>query len=239
MQNLTLKIRKLYVSFFKNSYFTLFIDHSFQGKSLVSIILKLVHGRSLLMYVQDEFNAHRFLESVGETKSVVELRDQLRESNIQFNKRLSLIEYLLFRYSKKISEFIKRPQGDNAEEIAKAQQMLAEVQKSMDEAIARADEAKKAVEAQRAALSEVEAEERAYKEKTDELTRKSEDESIGLVARNRAKNELAQHLSQDNLPLRRAKLTLEAATKKAEKAKAVCLFISSIFIYSLIYLIGC
>lgn len=149
-----------------------------------------------------------------------------------------MIEYLLFRYSRKISEFIRRPQGDNAEEIAKAQQMLAEVQKSMDEAIARAEEARKAVEAQRAALSEVEAEERAYKEKTDELTRKSEDESLGLVARNRAKNELAQHLSQDNLPLRRAKLTLEAATKKAEKAKAVCLFLKFIHIPSINIYIG-
>ena len=33
-----------------------------------------------------------------------------------------------------------------------------------------------------------------------------------------AKNELAQHLGEDPLPLRRAKITTEAATKKAERA---------------------
>jgi len=39
-----------------------------------------------------------------------------------------------------------------------------------------------------------------------------------LVARQRSKNELAQHLAEDPLPLRKAKITLEAATKKAAKA---------------------
>jgi len=37
--------------------------------------------------------------------------------------------------------------------------------------------------------------------------------------KNKAKNELAQHLATDPLPLRKAKLTTEAATKKAEKAR--------------------
>jgi len=50
------------------------------------------------------------------------------------------------------------------------------------------------------------------------LTLQSEDESIGLVTRNKAKAELAQHLSSDPLPLRRAKITQEAAVKKADRA---------------------
>ena len=37
----------------------------------------------------------------------------------------------------------------------------------------------------------------------------------------RAKAELAQHLAEDPLPLRRAKLTTQSATKKAEKAREV------------------
>jgi len=36
----------------------------------------------------------------------------------------------------------------------------------------------------------------------------------------KAKNELAQHLGEDPLPLRKAKLTTEAAKKKADKALA-------------------
>ena len=47
---------------------------------------------------------------------------------------------------------------------------------------------------------------------------KSEDESTGVVSRNKAKNELAQHLAEDPLPLRQAKITAEAAVRKAEKA---------------------
>jgi len=39
-----------------------------------------------------------------------------------------------------------------------------------------------------------------------------------MVQMNKAKNELAQHLSSDPLPLRRAKLNNEAAVRKAEKA---------------------
>jgi len=39
------------------------------------------------------------------------------------------------------------------------------------------------------------------------------------VQQNKAKNELAQHLAEDPLPLRRAKITTEAATKKAQRAR--------------------
>jgi len=69
------------------------------------------------------------------------------------------------------------------------------------------------------ALNELHAQENAYNRKKEELERKSEDSNLGVVQRNKAKNELAQHLSEDPLPLRKAKLTTEAATKKAEKAR--------------------
>jgi regulator of protease activity HflC (stomatin/prohibitin superfamily) len=38
------------------------------------------------------------------------------------------------------------------------------------------------------------------------------------VSRNKAKAELAAHLAEDPLPLRKAKITLQAAERKAEKA---------------------
>jgi len=38
--------------------------------------------------------------------------------------------------------------------------------------------------------------------KKNELKKKSEDTNLGVVQRNKAKNELAQHLSEDPLPLR-------------------------------------
>jgi len=50
------------------------------------------------------------------------------------------------------------------------------------------------------------------------LTKKSEEGST--VQQSKAKAELAQHLAEDPLPLRKSKITLEAARKKAEKARA-------------------
>jgi len=68
------------------------------------------------------------------------------------------------------------------------------------------------------ALADVKAQEDAYNKKTEEL--KATAESGGVVARNKAKVSLDAHLAEDPLPLRKAKITLEAANKRAEKARA-------------------
>jgi len=176
----------------------------------------------------DEFNAHRFLEKLGETKTIKDLRDELRDIDMDFNKRMALIEYLLYHYKYTISDFIKRPQGGNSDEIHKAQKNLEEAQESLEVArVAQEQAAKEAellakAEAElKAALGELHAQEDAYNSKKRDLEKKSEDTNLGVVQRNKAKNELAQHLAEDPLPLRRAKLTTEAATKKAEKARIV------------------
>jgi hypothetical protein len=79
----------------------------------------------------DEFSAHRFLEQSGETKRVVELRESLREIDKDFNKRMALVEFLLFRYKQSIKELLARPQGTN-EELARAQEALRAVQAEID-----------------------------------------------------------------------------------------------------------
>ena len=60
-----------------------------------------------------------------------------------------------------------------------------------------------------AALAEVKKQEDAYNAKTETLKKKSEEG--GVVSRNKAKNELAQHLAEDPLPLRQAKITAEGS----------------------------
>lgn len=197
----------------------------------------------------DEFNAHRFLEKNGETKTIKELRAELAAIDMDFNRRMALIEFLLFRFDRKVEEFVARPQGENTEEVAEAQRQLEEAQKALDAAVEGAEQAKQAAEAaaadaaaaeaaaaeaartaqeaqeaeaaQKAAVAELEEQETAYNNKTEDLKAKSEEG--GIVSRNRAKAELAQHLAEDPLPLRRAKLTAEAAAKKAEKATAAAL----------------
>merc|ERR1712183_204641 len=69
-----------------------------------------------------------------------------------------------------------------------------------------------------AARADVAAQEKAYNDKTESL--KSASETGGVVSRNRAKVQLDAHLAEDPLPLRKSKLTLEAAQKKADKARA-------------------
>jgi chromosome segregation ATPase len=169
----------------------------------------------------DEFNAHRFLERLGETKTIRDLRNDLRDIDMDFNKRMALIEYLLYRYRFTISDFVRRPQGGNSEELLIAQRNLEEAQAALSEA-RNAQEAASQAEAElKAALEELHAQEEAFNRRKMELETRSEDTNLGVVQRNKAKNELAQHLSEDPLPLRRAQLTTEAATKKAEKARMV------------------
>jgi DNA repair exonuclease SbcCD ATPase subunit len=191
----------------------------------------------------DELNAHRFLEHFKETMTVTEMRDNLKSTGaIVGNIRMvPIIHILIFRYKIDWKYLVNAAQGDNKEEIEEAQRKLDEVQRLLKAAEDRAQEAKAALrvseskeaeakkreaearQAQQeleAALAELKAQEDAFNNKTKDLQTKSEDQSVGLVTRNKAKAELAQHLSSDPLPLRRAKITQEAAVKKAEKATA-------------------
>jgi len=170
----------------------------------------------------DEMMAHRFLELIHSTLTVREMREGLRAVGIEKVKSVPLVNFLIFKYKVDWHKLVNASQGDNQEEVAEAQRKLAEVQKAVEQAqiTAKASKereaaAKKAKAELDAALADLKAEEDAYNNKTKELERKSEEG--GVVSRNKAKAELAQHLATDPLPLRRAKITCEAAVKKAER----------------------
>jgi len=78
----------------------------------------------------DEFWSHKFLESLGDTLTVVAMREVFREIDLDFNKRMSLIEYLVFKYKVSVKELLARPQGTN-EDLVKAQQALEKVQEEI------------------------------------------------------------------------------------------------------------
>jgi len=192
----------------------------------------------------DELNAHRFYEAFNNTHTVRELRDKLRE--IGWEKRPMMFPFAVFaclEYKADWHYVVNAPQGDNSEEIAKAQKLLDEAINALNAAAAAADaaaaaaqaasqaatEAKKKAEESaareaelktakaevQAALDEVKSQEDARERKTKDLTEKSQ--GTGVKA-GMAKQELAQHLGADPLPLRKAKITLEAANRKAQKA---------------------
>lgn len=165
----------------------------------------------------DEFNAHRFLESFDRTLSVRAMREKLYGVGVEKVKLVPITYYLIFHFDVDWSKLVNAAPGD-AEEIAKAQAMLDAAKAALKEAQDADAAAKKAQAELEAAQAELQAQEDAYNAKTEELKRKSEEG--GIVSRNRAKNELAQHLGEDPLPLRRAKLNTDAAVRKAEKAAA-------------------
>jgi len=168
----------------------------------------------------DEFWSHKYLESVGKTLSVVEFRKEFSAIDANFDKKMGILEFLLWEYKRSPKECLSRPQGSTdptaLAELEKAQKLLDEVTAAFNAAEAKKNEAVTAENELKAALAALKEQEDAYNHKTQELKAKAEG---GGVAAMRAKNELAQHLGEDPLPLRKAKLTTEAATKKAEKAR--------------------
>jgi hypothetical protein len=48
----------------------------------------------------DEFEAHQFLEYLGETLTVIELREKLRKIDLDCNGKMALLEYFSFKYNK-------------------------------------------------------------------------------------------------------------------------------------------
>jgi len=158
----------------------------------------------------DEFLAHKFLESLGETLTVIALRDKLRKIDLDCNGKMALLEYLAFRYGKGVKDIVDAPQGENPEELKKATQKLQAVQDALTEL-------KKTQAELKIAVDELNSQETAYNNEVKALETKSKDASASMVARNKAAAELAQLKEKDPLPLRKAKTTQEAALRKVEK----------------------
>jgi hypothetical protein len=112
----------------------------------------------------------------------------------------------------------KKREAQAQQNAADAKSREAEAKQKEADSIEKEKEARAAQEELQAALNELKQQEDAYLKKTQELLRGSQDESIGVVTRNKFAAELAQHKAQDPLPLRKAKITQEAAVKKADKA---------------------
>jgi len=166
----------------------------------------------------DEFWSHKFLETLGETMTVIEMREKFRKIDADFNKRMSMLEYLMFRYNIEPHAMVTAPQGGDPEQINKAQAMVEAAQKAVDAMNAALSAAVAAENENKAALEELRAQEKAFEDKKAALEKTKNDTSIGIVKRNSAANQLDQMLSEDPLPLRKAKINQAAAVKKSERA---------------------
>jgi len=275
----------------------------------------------------DEFNSHRFLESVGETLTVIELRKRLEGLDLDKNRRLALSEYLLSRFKKTPQQLVDASgEGQNKQEIEKAEKATAEASAAVEEVQRKLEEQKAALEEQkkqetsarqlldeqktaeaaaqkalddqrtaeaaakqalaeaksaeqaardaaaaqkaaqeaaekavvdqkaaegvaskaladqkaaeavvqkaedelRAAVEDLKKQEEESKSKKDALRAKTTDGSLSTVQKSKAVNELAQLESEDPLPLRKAKITQEAALKKVEKERKAAQAVTAI-----------
>jgi DNA repair exonuclease SbcCD ATPase subunit len=147
----------------------------------------------------DELQAHHFLEKLGETLTVKELRARLKKLDIDSNNRLCLSEYLLSRYNKTPQALVDSPQGGVPPEVMDAaQDKCDDAQKTLDTASEAAAEAKKNKNLAKAALDEAEKKEESCK---------------------KAAQEAADALEESTKKAAEAQTALELSNNKAAEAK--------------------
>jgi len=181
----------------------------------------------------DEFQAHKFLESLGETLTVVALREKLRKIDLNQNGKMGLVEYLCFKYSVTVQQIVEAPQGDNADEVREAASKLQKVQEALIHVQTQIEQQKKMLEEQRkaaenlkksedelkAAVEDLNKQESAYHTLIATLEEKANNQTASTVSKSKAAAELAQVKGEDPLPLRKAKISQEAALRKVEKER--------------------
>jgi len=169
----------------------------------------------------DELNAHRFLEQFHETMTVTELREKMRKSgDHEPNKRpkfTALIHIALLKFNLDWHMLVNATTSNPAE-LKKAQEQLEAVRIAFEKCRQAEAPFKAAQEEVESALREVQSQEDSYQSKISDARKRSEEG--GTVSRGKASAELSQLLAENPLPLRKAKITLEAAQKRAEKARA-------------------
>jgi len=180
----------------------------------------------------DQFWSAKFLEDLNSTLTSTERKNALRDIDQDNNGKMSCMEYLVWIYKKSVEETVDAPQGDNSAAIAAAQKKLDAVQTQLaecDRKIAENNASIERVKKEKVELAAAEVELKAavealHKEEEALATKKADLEKKsqgGGVSGMKAKNELAQLLGEDPLPLRRAKITQEAAVRRVTKQQAL------------------
>eukprot|EP00013_Stygamoeba_regulata_P001234 CAMPEP_0177638076 /NCGR_PEP_ID=MMETSP0447-20121125/5300_1 /TAXON_ID=0 /ORGANISM="Stygamoeba regulata, Strain BSH-02190019" /LENGTH=311 /DNA_ID=CAMNT_0019140023 /DNA_START=1600 /DNA_END=2535 /DNA_ORIENTATION=+ len=170
----------------------------------------------------DKFWSAKFLEDKDSAMTLAQRKQALADIDLNHDGKMSLLEYLAWKYKKSVKDVENAPQGANQAKIEAAQRKMDEVQAALADveasiqAVKDANAAVLSAEAElQAAQAELKAQEDAYHGKMKELEEKSK--SGPIVQKNKAANELAQLKSEDPLPLRKAKITNEAALRKVAK----------------------
>jgi len=177
----------------------------------------------------DEFKAHQFLEKSDMHMTVAKMRAVMKEIDLDFNKSISMTEFLIFHYKCKMIDVVNAPQAADpaaAKRIAAAKIAVNAAQTSCASAaeaekasMKAANEAQTAEAAAQKALEELEAQQKALDDAKAALQVQIDDDAVSNTKKMKAKIQLAGLESKDPLPLDRAKITQGAAVRKLKKAK--------------------
>merc|ERR1712137_375478 len=148
----------------------------------------------------DEMKAHVFLEKFDETLTVREMRAKLRSTGAigesERPKSVPLTHYLLYKYNANWHTLVDETlQGDNQEEMEKAEALLAEVTAAFKESEARAADARNALNAA------VSAENSAKSREADAVARENEavaSENHAVARETEAKASEAEAVAREN-----------------------------------------
>eukprot|EP00026_Physarum_polycephalum_P013462 Phypoly_transcript_13866.p1 GENE.Phypoly_transcript_13866~~Phypoly_transcript_13866.p1 ORF type:complete len:207 (+),score=48.78 Phypoly_transcript_13866:303-923(+) len=144
------------------------------------------------------------------------------------NGKVGLLEFLAFYYHKTVKQVVEAPQGQNAALIREAsdkletvQTALADQQKALETTRVAEETLKKAEGELKIAVEELRKQDETFRTQLEKLEAKANDESASTVARSKAAAELSQLKNENPLPLRKAKITQDAALRKVEKDSKV------------------
>jgi len=163
----------------------------------------------------DEMQAHQFLEKIGETLTVKELRNRLKKLDIDSNNRLCITEFLTDKYSKKPQEVVDAPQGGvDPDVLDEAQQKCDEAQSSLDLATEATETANKNANIAKTAADEA-AKTHAAAEKA------ATDAKVALDESNQAASAAAEALEKSNQLAETAKEKTKAQEEEEAKMKKI------------------
>jgi DNA polymerase III gamma/tau subunit len=169
----------------------------------------------------DEMKAHVFLEKFDETLTVRDMRDKLRATGAigqtERPKLVPLTHYLLYKYNADWRTLVDESrQGDNKEEMEKAEQLLAEVQAAFQESEQKASEARLAlIEAQKTEAAAVSRENEAKAREAEAKASEAEAKAREADARSTE----AEAVQREN-EAREAEAPFKAAQEEVSSALA-------------------
>lgn len=199
--------------FFLKSFIFALEDNWKEVPELSTKFKKALQGAGESGDQMNEATAASFLQANGRTRTALQRRDEIRDIDLDDNKMISFIEYLLLHYKHMIlSEYYKRMEQTPIEPLDNFGIGVVGVgEKLLDELFTLPVGLDPALER---AIEEFTATKKAREARLKDLEEKANQGGVKGFA---AKNEIAQMESEDKTEMNRMEISLNAAKKRGAK----------------------